>query len=108
MASKKNYNKISAETAPVEEPKIDVIDEVMEAELQGKPIPEEPVTIGVVSNCSRLNIRKKSNVNAEIIGRANMNDEVTVDLDKSTKTFYKIETKFGLEGYCMKEYITIK
>lgn len=74
--------------------------------------PAEPKTVtGVVTNCSKLNIRtkptkitKKPNVVREVPSGT----QLIVDLDKSTGDWYKVCTADGVEGFCMKMYVTLK
>lgn len=95
-----------------------------------KPTPDEPVeiikpdepemisvlgvvekvkhTIGVVANCSRLNVRKNPNRHSEVLGIIDKGAEVIIDEANSTVNLYKVCTASGLEGYCMKEYIVVK
>ena len=40
--------------------------------------------------------------------RSDTSSEVEIDLGNSTDDFYKICTASGAEGYCQKEFITIK
>ena len=65
---------------------------------------------GVVSGCDRLNIRKEPNGNSKtnIITTIAKNAEVIIDPTKSTEEFYKVTTASGVEGYCMKSFITVK
>lgn len=64
--------------------------------------------IGIVSNTPKLRVRKEPNVDSEILCLLDKDTEVNIDLENSAEFFYKIVTPAGLEGYCMKEYITIK
>lgn len=68
---------------------------------------EEPTTIvnGVVTNCLRLRLRKEPN--GTIISWLDAGDEVLVDTVQSTDEWYKVYTKDDLDGFCMKEFITI-
>ena len=79
-----------------------------------KPIVEEVkqeivLVDGIVSNCELLNIRKDSSKDAEVLCTIGVNTMVKVDLtvDKEAEEFYKIVTPNGVEGYCMKKFITI-
>ena len=93
---KTNYNKISesnndgANTTPV--------------------TPEVPKTAkGVVSNCAALRVRKDPSVKSNnIISVIDANTEVEINLDESKESWYKITTKGGVTGFCMKDYITVK
>ena len=85
-----------------EEPGIELTEEPVEE------IPvEEPTTIvnGVVTNCLRLRLRKEPN--GTIISWLDAGDEVLVDMLQSTDKWYKVYTKDDLDGFCMKEFITI-
>lgn len=85
--------------------------EVVEAKVEVET-PVEPKTVtGVVTNCSKLNIRtkptkvtKKPNVVCEVPSGT----QLIVDLDKSTGDWYKVRTADGVEGFCMKMYVTLK
>ena len=96
-----NYNKMSEK--PVKETKVvDTVEEVTVAP------PPEPV-FGFVSNCRKLNVRQKPNKDADIVCVINKDTEVIIEKAKSTKKFYKVFSPNGpIDGFCMKEYITIK
>lgn len=59
-------------------------------------------------NCLRLNVRKDKRISDNIIGKLKEDDEVSIDLSESEDVWYKISTKSGLEGYCLKEFIDLK
>ena len=63
---------------------------------------------GVVFNCQKLNVRKKASPASEVLGVIDADSEVIIDLDKSTKSFYKVTTESGIEGFCMTKYIKKK
>lgn len=63
--------------------------------------------IGVV-NCLRLHIHSEPSINSEIVCKIRYLTEVAIDVDKSTKDFYKIYTAVGAEGFCQKDLIIIK
>lgn len=69
--------------------------------------PEVPVITGVVSDCKRLRIRKKPSDTSDIISIMDAGSEVFIDKDDSTNEWYKVRTKNGITGYCMKKYITV-
>ena len=130
MSQNKNYSKFSQkkenvnleeifpETEAVEadaeqEP---IIDPVVEAEAEqaqeiveeSQEVEEAVPTVGFVDNCECLRVRKESNVDSEELCIINKLSEVVIDLDNSTDYFYKVTTSEGVEGYCMKKFITIK
>lgn len=85
-----------------EEPAIELTDELVEE------IPvEEPTTIvnGVVTDCSHLRLRREPS--GKVIALLDAGDEVLVDTLQSTDEWYKVYTKDDLDGFCMKEFITI-
>ncbi len=63
---------------------------------------------GVVVNCSKLNIRKKPNLNSEILCLINVKDKLEIDERRSTDDFYKVFTATGISGYAMKKYLVLK
>lgn len=73
---------------------------------------EEPedieLTHGRVVDCSRLNIRKKPTVNAEVLTTVKKDSELILDLIKSNEKWFKVCTTSGVEGYCMKQYVTVE
>lgn len=76
-------------------------------------IPEQPAektpVFGVVSNCAKLNIRStpEGGDSNNVIGTVDVSVTIEVDLDSSTEDFFKIRTLQGLEGFCMKNYVTL-
>ena len=68
-----------------------------------KEIKQEPVmTMGVVINCDKLNIRKKPDFNSDVVGMVDVGTALTIDVTGSTEDFYKVRTKSGMFAFCMK------
>lgn len=63
--------------------------------------------IGLVSNCANLRVRKEPDDKAEVLGVIPVDTEVVIEEDEPTSEFYKILTDSGLEGFCMKQFITV-
>lgn len=63
---------------------------------------------GVTTKTFLLNVRKEPDVNSEIVHRLSYSSEVFIDEENSTDEWYKIRTKNGVEGFCMKVYIFVK
>lgn len=63
---------------------------------------------GVVTDCQRLNVRKAPSADAEILTVIDAFSNVMVDMDTSSDEFYKVCTEIGVEGFCMKKYITLR
>lgn len=122
--SKNNYNKYSKKTKEeaIEQPVVEEVvsedvvrEEVTEQpaveafESMSEPVEKEvPASIGVVVDCSKLNVRRRPSINAEIECEIVKGTEVEVNEAESTNEFYKIYTAAGIEGYCMKQFIKIK
>lgn len=61
--------------------------------------------IGVIVNCSRLNIRSDPDINADIICTLPPGSRVMIE--STTPEWYGICTEAGIEGYCMRDYVVI-
>lgn len=71
--------------------------------------PEEPELLeGTVADCVRLNVRKEPAANAPVVCTIPRNTKVVVVEEESTDEFYKVYTESGIEGFCMKQYISIE
>ena len=130
MSQNKNYSKFSQKKENVNLEEIFPETEAVEADAEQEPIMDPVVeeeaeqaqeiveesqkveesvqTVGFVDNCEHLRVRKGSNVDSEELCIINKLSEVVIDLDNSTDYFYKVTTSEGVEGYCMKKFITIK
>jgi uncharacterized protein YgiM (DUF1202 family) len=100
-------------TQKVEEPIIE--ETIVEETVVEEPVVEEvvetvakPISVGVVTGCSKLNIRKKANSNGDVLTVVNAKTELTIDPDYSNKEWFKVTLKDGTVGYCMKKFVTIK
>lgn len=93
----KNYKNYSKPNNQIEEPQI-AEKEVSEPKKH---------MIGTVMDCSSLNIRAKSNVNSEIIATVKAGTKLLINEDESVSDWYKVYTKTGIEGFCMKRYVSI-
>ena len=130
MSHNKNYSKFSqkkenvnleeifpeAEAVEADAEQEPIMDPVVEEEAEqaqeiveeSQKVEESVQTVGFVDNCECLRVRKESNVDSEELCIINKLSEVVIDLDNSTDYFYKVTTSEGVEGYCMKKFITIK
>lgn len=107
MMARRNYSKISEE-AKKEKEVVEVNEEVVENTEVKEEVKEVIKPIGIVTGCSRLYVREKANKESKFLCIINQNAEVVIDTEKSTKDFYKVCTSTGVEGYCMKKFISIK
>lgn len=63
---------------------------------------------GVVRNCEKLNIRSKPEKDPNNIVRVvDEGTEVTIDMTHSNKEWYKVYNDKGIDGFCMKDFITL-
>ena len=99
---RRDYTKFSRESAESEA--VETVENIIEEVEETKPDPK----IGTVTDCNRLNVRKDPNPNAEIICEVPAATDLMIDEEQSTDTFYKVFTAAGVEGYCMKRFVTIK
>lgn len=98
-----NYNKISAN--PPAEEKQTVTPEETTAVQTAQPEEPEVATIGIVANCSKLNIRKDPDIKSEVVCVVRARSELKIDMDESTDDWFKVCTAAGSEGFCMREYV---
>lgn len=66
-----------------------------------------PVATGKVTDCDKLNVRRAPSLNATVVCQIARNADVTIDEDKSNAEWYSVCTEAGVNGFCMKKYITI-
>lgn len=84
-----------------QEPKIE------EVKVEEPKAEESESIVGIVTDCLKLNVREHPNSTAAILGVITASTDLIIIEEESTKDFYKICTSAGLEGYCMKKFITI-
>ena len=100
--SKKDYTRYSKNQEKVRE--------IQNGVATPEPVvEEEPAKMknGIVTDCVKLNVRKEPNTDAEIVCVIAGATEVAIDEANSTDVFYKVCTAAGIEGYCMKKFITL-
>lgn len=119
--SKRNYTNYSKknenlEQEVVETPEVQVMQmSVQETEPEVKmeretaapvveAVPEIPA-IGVVTNCTKLNVRIKPEPGAQIVTVIDAGTQVEIDVEKSTAEWYKVLVPSVNEGYCMRKFI---
>jgi len=61
-----------------------------------------------VANCIRLHIHAEPSLDSEIVCKVRYLTELVIDETASTDEFYKVFIATGAEGYCEKDYVTIK
>lgn len=80
--------------------------EVEEVESELEEIEAIECVIGHV-NVAKLNVRIAPVFDAEVVTIVKENTELEIGLDESTDEFYKVYLANGVEGFCMKEFVTI-
>lgn len=71
-----------------------------------KEVKEVEKTYGYVI-ATKLNVRKQPNKDSEVVTEVCGNTKLEIDLNLSNFGWYKVHTESGLEGYCMKEYVSV-
>lgn len=96
-----NYSKIS--TTPA------VVDMTIETDVTPAIVepPVEPID-GIVSGCKKLNIRKEPSRKGEVVCEVLEGTALMIDPSVSTDDWFRVYTETGVEGYCMKNFVTIK
>lgn len=70
---------------------------------------EEPkYVMGIVTDCTRLSIRKRPESDSEILCKAEALSEVMIDYSKSNNKWFCVCTSAGIEGFCLRRFIAIK
>ena len=85
-----------------------VEEDVPEVKEESLDTISKPNCSGFVDNCESLRIRQVPNPVGEILTTISSGTEVEIDLNNSTNDFYKVCTATGLDGYCMKKFITLR
>ena len=87
----------------VKEPQVQVNENVTQ-----EPVEKEAPKVGVVDNCSRLNVRVAPRITADVRLIINKGDEVTLCEKQPKGEWFRVRTQDNTEGFCMKKYITIQ
>lgn len=107
--SNKNYNKMSQKPAK----EVETVVETAEVTEAPKPVELPTVFVpvwGIVTDCAKLNVRAKPNLNADVVYVVEKGVKVCINKKKSTKEFYCVSSADGQDtiGFCMKKYITVE
>ena len=95
---------------PVEpvEVKMESVESKVEPEVKPETKPEPQVITGIVANCSKLNVRVKPAKDAEVLTILDAKTEVVIDPARSTNEWFKIATASGVDGFCMRKFVSVK
>lgn len=80
---------------------------VIPEENKDETASEEVVAKGIVSNCSRLNVREKGSMKSTVLKVIDSGTEVDILEIPSKGQFYKIKIE-DIIGYCVKDFIEVK
>ena len=108
--SNRDYTKFSKPEAErtVAEIQAEKVEQIEETPVvEEVVVPEKKPVIGVVTNCVKLNIRKYPKPNSTVLCTVDCKSDLVIDEADSTNDYYKVCTAAGIEGYCMKKFVTI-
>lgn len=112
-----NYNKMSkkndkVETEPVKPVETETTatkpDKPVETETTEAPKTTETEPIEGTVGCEKLYVRSDATVDSDPVGIIDRGSKVFIYEDESTEEFYKVCAATGLEGYCMKKFISVQ
>ena len=120
MSNKKLYMGYDEETkslADVTEEVEEEIVKVNEAEEVEEEVTEEvtkeatkeadSTVVGYVSGCLKLNIREEGYLGANVVCVVPEKTALLIEVAESNDEWYKVYTETGMEGLCMKQYVTL-
>lgn len=64
--------------------------------------------IGCVVGCDKLRIRKRPNVDSDIVSLVDVGTELQINDIAPNDKFYAVRTPEGKFGFCMKDYVDIR
>lgn len=73
--------------------------------------PKAPKVLTGTVTCkpqSKLNVREEASLQGKILCTILDGVKVQIDPGSSTKEWYRVHTKKGVDGFCMKKYISVK
>lgn len=95
-------NETAVETTS--EPDCESSEETVEKECNND---EPDIAIGIVTNCKMLNIRKAPSKDSDAVCKVDAGETLSVNLSDSTAAWYSVCTASGIEGFCMKEFVSV-
>ena len=120
MSNKKlymGYDKETKSLADVTEEMEEEIAEVNESEEVEEEVTEEvtkeatkeadSTVVGYVSGCLKLNIREEGYLGANVVCVVPEKTALLIEVAESNDEWYKVYTETGMEGFCMKQYVTL-
>jgi len=111
MSNKRNRG-LRVDSMPVDEfantepATVEEVTATIEPDVEEVTATIEPI-IGVVKSI-RLNVRETAFMKDNVIGELRLGDKVTVDLNESTDQWLRVHTESGLDGFCVRDLITLQ
>lgn len=114
MSNKKYYTEFEESTNTVIDETVEcvaeVTEEIIEEVEKNEEVVEEAVEeetfVGVVT-CAKLNVREKADIKSTSIYVVTKDDVLLIDTEKSTDEWYKVYTETGIDGFCMKKFVSV-
>ena len=108
MSNKKLYMGYDKETTSLADVTEEVDEEIAEVNESEEATKEADSTVvGYVSGCLKLNIREEGYLGANVVCVVPEKTALLIEVAESNDEWYKVYTETGMEGCCMKQYVTL-
>ena len=108
MSNKKFYMGYDEETKSLADVTEEVEEEIAEVNESEEATKEADSTVvGYVSGCLKLNIREEGYPGANVVCVVPEKTALLIEVAESNDEWYKVYTETGMEGFCMKQYVTL-
>jgi uncharacterized protein YgiM (DUF1202 family) len=90
---------------PAETVKPELVSETVETKEVSKTV------TGTVVNCTKLNVRTKPSLTADVVTVIDAGEKVTIDVAESNRDWFRVKLdggNQGYNGYCMKKFVAAK
>ena len=112
----KTEEQVEENTTNVEESTEEVIKNIDEAIVESNKLEIDEnnnrnIAQATIIGYTKLNVRKNPSKDSEVVCIITKDSSITVDYNESTEDFYKVYVNVDnipYEGFCMKEFISIK
>ena len=108
MSNKKLYMGYNEETKSLADVTEEVEEEIAKVNESKEATKEADSTVvGYVSGCLKLNIREEGYLGANVVCVVPEKTALLIEVAESNDEWYKVYTETGMEGFCMKQYVTL-
>ena len=108
MSNKKLYMGYDEETKSLADVTKEVEEEIAKVNESEEATKEADSTVvGYVSGCLKLNIREEGYPGANVVCVVPEKTALLIEVAESNDEWYKVYTETGMEGFCMKQYVTL-